>query len=235
MGRLPLPSATRLAFGSSAPGNLAIAVCGPVRLQPSAIGVALAAEAPLPLLLPAGALFGGFGIPIYSLRLAAAKRRSSGSRRLGTARGLLSAQWDRDSRWPLIGAAAMNIVGPGGLFLCASVSRYPRGDGPRMGSQNAAQDQGHPLSEHADDHGISRYDDTNPGGVSARSVLARRLRQRRPMQRLLQNPKQPANRPLHRPHRRVVNAYIWSARCKPGDLGFPRRRRLRRLAGDIRA
>lgn len=33
---------------------------------------------------------------------------------------------------------------------------------------------------------------------------------------------------------RRFNAYIWSARCKPRDLGFPRRR-LRHLAGDIRA
>jgi hypothetical protein len=57
----------------------------------------------------------------------------------------------------------MNIVGPGGLFLCASVLLAILGVmASHAGSQTPAQDQGHPLSEHADDHGISRYDDTNP-------------------------------------------------------------------------
>ena len=55
----------------------------------AAIGVALAADAPLPVLLAAGALFGGFGIPIYSLCLAVANDDLPPGRLLGTARGLL--------------------------------------------------------------------------------------------------------------------------------------------------
>ena len=73
------------------------------------------------MLLAAGALFGGFGIPIYSLCLAAANDDLPAGRRLGTARGLLLLNGVGTAAGPLIGGAAMNIVGPGGLFLCASV------------------------------------------------------------------------------------------------------------------
>ena len=100
--------------------NLAIA-CAALASAAAAIGVALAAGAPLPLLLTAGALFGGFGIPIYSLCLAAANDDLPAGRRLGTARGLLLLNGVGTAAGPLIGGAAMNIVGPGGLFLCASV------------------------------------------------------------------------------------------------------------------
>lgn len=86
-----------------------------------AIGVALAAEAPLPLLLAAGALFGGFGIPIYSLSLAVANDDLPAGRLLGTARGLLLLNGVGTAAGPLVGAAAMNIIGPGGLFLYAAV------------------------------------------------------------------------------------------------------------------
>jgi predicted MFS family arabinose efflux permease len=79
----------------------------------------LAVEAPLPLLLAAGALFGGFGIPIYSLCLAVANDDLPAGRLLGTARGLLLLRIGT-AAGPLIGAAAMNIVGPGGLFLYAA-------------------------------------------------------------------------------------------------------------------
>lgn len=86
-----------------------------------AIGVASAAEAPLPLLLAAGALFGGFGIPIYSLSLAVANDDLPAGRLLGTARGLLLLNGVGTAAGPLVGAAAMNIIGPGGLFLYAAV------------------------------------------------------------------------------------------------------------------
>ena len=86
----------------------------------AAICVALAVQAPLPMLLAAGALFGGFGIPIYSLCLAAANDNLPAGRRLGTARGLLLLNGIGTAAGPLIGGAAMNIVGPGGLFLCAA-------------------------------------------------------------------------------------------------------------------
>lgn len=87
----------------------------------AAIGVALAADAPLPVLLAAGALFGGFGIPIYSLSLAVANDDLPAGRRLGTARGLLLLNGVGTAAGPLIGGAVMNIVGPGGLFLYAAV------------------------------------------------------------------------------------------------------------------
>jgi MFS family permease len=99
------------------PRNLVIAGAA-LASAASAIGVALAVEAPLPLLLAAGALFGGFGIPIYSLCLAVANDDLPAGRLLGTARGLLLLRIGTAAG--LIGAAAMNIVGPGGLFLYAA-------------------------------------------------------------------------------------------------------------------
>ena len=68
--------ATWLAFGSKCPGILS----SPVRRwrpQRSAIGVALTVEAPLLLLLGGRCAFGGFGIPIYSLCLAAAVAKTT--------------------------------------------------------------------------------------------------------------------------------------------------------------
>ena len=86
----------------------------------AAIGVALAAQAPLPLLLVAGALFGVFGIPIYSLCLAAANDDLPAGRLLGTARGLLMLNGIGTAAGPLLGGIAMSIAGPAGLFLCAA-------------------------------------------------------------------------------------------------------------------
>lgn len=86
----------------------------------AAIGVALAVDAPLPLLLAAGALFGGFGIPIYSLCLAVANDDLPANRLLGTARGLLLLNGIGTAAGPIIGGAVMNLVGPGGLFLYAA-------------------------------------------------------------------------------------------------------------------
>jgi hypothetical protein len=69
------------------PRNLVIAGAA-LASAASAIGVALAVEAPLPLLLAAGALFGGWH-PIYSLCLAVANDDLPAGRLLGTARLLL--------------------------------------------------------------------------------------------------------------------------------------------------
>lgn len=87
----------------------------------AAIGVALATQAPLPLLLVAGALFGGFGIPIYSLSVAFANDDLPAGRLLGTARCLLLLNGIGTAAGPLIGGLAMNIVGPSGLFLYAAI------------------------------------------------------------------------------------------------------------------
>ena len=86
----------------------------------AAIGVALAADAPLPVLLAAGALFGGFGIPIYSLCLAVANDDLPAGRLLGTARGLLLLNGIGTAAGPLIGGLVMDLLGPGGLFLYAA-------------------------------------------------------------------------------------------------------------------
>ncbi len=86
----------------------------------AAAGVALATEAPLPLLLVAGALFGGFGIPIYSLCVAIANDNLPAGQLLGTARGLLLINGVGTAVGPLIGGAAISLAGPGGLFLYAA-------------------------------------------------------------------------------------------------------------------
>ena len=87
----------------------------------AAIGVSVAADAPLPVLLAAGALFGGFGIPIYSLCLAAANDDLPPGRLLGTARGLLLLNGIGTAAGPLVGGVVMDRVGPGGLFVYAAV------------------------------------------------------------------------------------------------------------------
>lgn len=101
------------------PRNLIIAGAA-LASAAAAAGVALATDAPLPLLLVAGALFGGFGIPIYSLCVAIANDDLPTGRMLGTARGLLLINGVGTAVGPLIGGAAMNLAGPGSLFLYAA-------------------------------------------------------------------------------------------------------------------
>ena len=67
------------------------------------------------------ALFGGFGIPIYSLCLAAANDDLPPGRLLGTARGLLLLNGIGTAAGPLVGGVVMDRVGPGGLFVYAAV------------------------------------------------------------------------------------------------------------------
>lgn len=86
----------------------------------AAVGIALAAQAPLPVLLVAGALFGGFGIPIYSLCVAVANDDLPAGRLLGTARGLLLLNGLGTAAGPLAGGLAMNVIGPSGLFIYAA-------------------------------------------------------------------------------------------------------------------
>ena len=75
----------------------------------------------MPVLLAAGAVFGGFGIPIYSLCVAAANDDLPAGRLLGTARGLLLLNGLGTAAGPLVGGLAMNVFGPGGLFLYAAL------------------------------------------------------------------------------------------------------------------
>ncbi|WP_309086691.1 MFS transporter [Chelativorans sp.] len=101
------------------PRNLIIAAAA-LGAALAAIGISLAAEAPLPVLLAVGALFGGFGIPIYSLCVALANDDLSPGRLLGTARGLLLLNGLGTAAGPLVGGLVMNVAGPGGLFLSAA-------------------------------------------------------------------------------------------------------------------
>ena len=101
------------------PRNLIIAGAA-LASAAAAVGVALTTEAPLPLLLAVGALFGGFGIPIYSLCVAVANDDLPAARLLGTARGLLLLNGIGTAVGPLVGGAAMSLAGPGGLFLYAA-------------------------------------------------------------------------------------------------------------------
>jgi MFS family permease len=87
----------------------------------AAIGIALATHAPLPELLAAGALFGGLGIPLYSLCVAIANDDLSPGRVIGTARGLLLLNGLGTVAGPFIGGLAMNLAGPGGLFFYAAL------------------------------------------------------------------------------------------------------------------
>lgn len=74
----------------------------------AAIGVAMAAEAPLPALLAAGAFFGRFGIPIYSLCVAVANDELPANQLLGAARGLLLLNGVGAAVGPLVGGIAMS-------------------------------------------------------------------------------------------------------------------------------
>jgi MFS family permease len=102
------------------PRNLIIAAAA-LGSAAAAIGIALAVEAPLPVLLVASVLFGGFGIPIYSLCVAFANDNLPPGRLLGTARGLLLLNGLGTAAGPFVGGLAMNVAGPSGLFLYAAL------------------------------------------------------------------------------------------------------------------
>nr|ASU05125.1 MFS superfamily transporter [Klebsiella pneumoniae] len=128
------------------PRNLVIAGAA-LASAASAIGVALAVEAPLPLLLAAGALFGGFGIPIYSLCLAVANDDLPAGRLLGT-RAASVAQRDRDSRWPPNRSSCNEYRRPWRpVPLCGGVAHAPGSAGHRPQAAEARQPgQGGPRS-----------------------------------------------------------------------------------------
>lgn len=111
-----------------------------------------------------------------------------------------SAQWDRDSRWTPYWGNCDEYHRPWWpIPLCGCVARFPSGSGHRTRTSKApARGKDQPLSEHADDHGISRFNDTNPRGVSGCSALARRLmrRWRRTTQRHMQCTQVARQRPV---------------------------------------
>ncbi|GLQ56994.1 MFS transporter [Devosia nitrariae] len=102
------------------PRNMVIAAAA-IGAGAAAIALAVATQAPLPVLLVIGALFGGLGIPIYSLCAAFANDGLSQGQMLGAARGLLLLNDLGTAVGPLVGGLAMTAAGPGGLFVYASV------------------------------------------------------------------------------------------------------------------
>ncbi|WP_249540176.1 MFS transporter [Escherichia coli] len=156
------------------PRNLVIAGAA-LASAASAIGVALAVEAPLPLLLAAGALFGGFGIPIYSLCLAVANDDLPAVG-YSAPRAASVAQRDRDSRWPPNRSSCNEYRRPWRpVPLCGGVAHAPGSAGHRPQAAEARQpgQGGPPFSEHADDNRISRYDDMHGEAGAGRAGLAR--------------------------------------------------------------
>lgn len=83
-------------------------------------GFVFAVDAKLPALLSLGFLFGGFGIPLYTLCVAHANDRLQAGDALAAARGLLLLNGLGAALGPLFASIAMNRLGPSGLFVYAS-------------------------------------------------------------------------------------------------------------------
>lgn len=80
-------------------------------------GLALCTGAGLTVLLPLGFLFGGFGIPLYTLCVAHANDRLMADETLAAARSLLLLNGIGAAFGPFAASLAMIWFGPGGLFL----------------------------------------------------------------------------------------------------------------------
>lgn len=87
----------------------------------AAAGFVLAGAAGLPVLLGLGFLFGGFGIPLYTLCVAHANDRLKASEMLAAARGLLLLNGLGAAIGPFVASLLMSRFGPSGLFAYAGV------------------------------------------------------------------------------------------------------------------
>lgn len=85
----------------------------------AAAGFVLAGAASLPVLLVLGFLFGGFGIPLYTLCVAHANDRLQASEMLAAARGLLLLNGLGAAIGPFVASLLMSKLGPSGLFAYA--------------------------------------------------------------------------------------------------------------------
>ncbi|MEX2630126.1 MAG: MFS transporter [Tistlia sp.] len=83
-------------------------------------GLALAEQAGLPALLTLGFLFGGFGIPLYTLCVAHANDRLRAEETLAAAQGLVLLNGLGAALGPILASLEMRWLGPGGLFLHAA-------------------------------------------------------------------------------------------------------------------
>jgi MFS family permease len=102
-----------------APRRLVIA--GAALAAAAAAGFVLAGGASLPVLLALGFLFGGFGIPLYTLCVAHANDRLQPSEMLSAARGLLLLNGLGAAIGPFMASLFMSRHGPSGLFAYAGV------------------------------------------------------------------------------------------------------------------
>lgn len=85
------------------------------------LGFVFIPDGTLPVLLLLGFLFGGFGIPLYTLCVAHANDRASTDETLAVARGMVLLNGFGAVVGPLSAGIVMNRLGPGGLFIHASV------------------------------------------------------------------------------------------------------------------
>jgi MFS family permease len=85
----------------------------------AAAGFVVAGAAGLPVLLALGFLFGGFGIPLYTLCVAHANDRLQASEMLAAARGLLLLNGLGAAIGPFMASISMSRYGPPGLFAHA--------------------------------------------------------------------------------------------------------------------
>jgi MFS family permease len=102
-----------------APRRLVIA--GAALAAAAAAGFVRAGGASLPVLLALGFLFGGFGIPLYTLCVAHANDRLQPSEMLSAARGLLLLNGLGAAIGPFMASLFMSRHGPSGLFAYAGV------------------------------------------------------------------------------------------------------------------
>jgi MFS family permease len=82
----------------------------------TAICVAMALVGKSAILPGLGALFGGFAFALYPLCVAHTNDHVSVTQRIGASGGLVLSYSVGASLGPLIGAEAMNLIGPGGLY-----------------------------------------------------------------------------------------------------------------------
>ncbi|MCT7373733.1 MFS transporter [Chelativorans salis] len=85
------------------------------------IGFVFIADAGLPALLSLGFVFGGFGIPLYTLVVAHANDRLKADEMLAAARGLLLLNGLGAAFGPFVAGLSMRLLGPTGLFVYAAI------------------------------------------------------------------------------------------------------------------
>ena len=164
--------ATRLAFGSSVPKSChrrcGTGVRGGCRRRSDGRG---STSAPAPR---GGCSFWWLWHTDLFVVPRGRERRSSGQSATGHRARASATQRDRDSRGPPHRGSGDGYRRSRRLVpLCGGVAHHPGGAGRHtQAAESPKPGQGRrPLSEHADDHGISRYDDMHARKDPGRSAL----------------------------------------------------------------